>query len=379
MFEGAENDINQSEVNANQSAHLLEDAPSFEEHMQQIAAEKTQSFYEGLGSLEDEPHYPEAAEIYDMMNWESFPDDVEMKTASDEKFSGELKQSIEQIKAFGKFADENPAEDGSNNRNVGADDRLILGDKYNNLVSTYKKVAEHRTITPVLSKRFCHDLAAIVHDYEEDKEIWQIIGEKNLKEAFVAYEDVNGADTALEDLGASVPEHIDRYTIMPLVAEINNVVRQDWQKRITPIESYKEGAEYSLICSRIKEPFAAQESRNKIFSGSLLTDSYHKTIGDDGNFGFVLPPDHIIAAAPNDIYTHNWSDNDETSLRTGVPVVMSYDRVLRESQQKETYSEVTTRDLPVGIFYIKEKINEEDQKKIEELVRLNPDLPVVGL
>ena len=58
---------------------------------------------------------------------------------------------------------------------------------------------------------------------------------------------------------------------------------------------------------------------------------------------------------------------------------MSYDRVLRKSQEDKTYSEITTRDLPAGIFYIEDKIDEDGRKKLAELVRMNPGLPVISL
>lgn len=358
LFDAEENSISQPENENNESV--------------------TNSFYEDLNILKNEPRYPEAVEIYTMMDWQSFPNNIEAKIVEEAESSEGLKQSIEQIKSFGKYAEENPP-DSYGARDIGVDDRLILGDKYNSLISDFRKVTKLREITLAQSKGFCHELASIIHDYEEDKKIWRIIGEKSLGEALDAYADIKGADITIKDLGAEVPKQVDRYTIMPLVTKINDIVRQDWQQKITPIDSYQEGAGYNFICSRVKEPFVAQENKNSIFSGSLLTDSYRKTIGDDGNFGFILPPDHIIAAAPHDIYTHNWSDNDKTSLRTGVPVIMSYDRVLRESQQDKTYSEITTRDLPVGIFYIKDNLSEENRKKLEDLAKLNPELPIIAL
>ncbi len=58
---------------------------------------------------------------------------------------------------------------------------------------------------------------------------------------------------------------------------------------------------------------------------------------------------------------------------------MSYDRVLRKSKEDKTYSEITTRDLPAGIFYIKDKMDEDERKKLAELIKMNPGLPVISL
>ena len=126
-------------------------------------------------------------------------------------------------------------------------------------------------------------------------------------------------------------------------------------------------------------PFPRRKVSVVFFSCSLLTNSHHETINDSGSFGFILPPDHIIAAASHDIGTYNGSNEDVASASFGVPVIMSYDRVLRESQENKTYSEITTRDLPTGIFYLKDKIDEKGRKKLAELIRINPGLPVIAL
>lgn len=347
--------------------------------------EQTEAFYADLDIPEDEPHFSEAVEIQRIIDWQTFPGEIKTEPIDEtDKTGQEVKQALTQIQSFAEYAKENPPDE-FDSRNIGADDRLILGDKYNGLVLDYQKAAERRArigspeLPPALTKKFCHELASIVHEYKEDEEIWRLIGERSLEDAFDAYADIKGIDAVVKDFGKEIPEQIDRYTVLPLISKINDVVRQDWQRRITPVESYAQGQSYSFLCSRVKEPFSAQESRNNIFSCSLLTDSHHETIGDSGSFGFIFPPDHIIAAAPHDIYTHNWSDDDESSLRSGVPIVMSYDRVLRESQEDKTYSEITTRDLPTGIFYLKNKIDEEGHQKLAELIRINPGLPIIAL
>lgn len=368
-----------------QGIFRLEEASGTSQAESETNKEQTESFYVDLDIPEDEPHFPESVEIQKIIDWQAFPSKVKTGLVDEmDKPAQEAKQALMRIQSFAKYAKENPPDE-FDSRNIGADDRLILGDKYNELVSDYQKAAERRArigspeLPLTLTKKFCHELAAIIHEYKEDEEIWHLIGERSLEDAFDAYADIKGVDAVMEDLGKEIPEQIDRYTVLPLIVKINDVVRKDWQHRITPIESYEQGQEYSFLCSRVKEPFSAQESRNNIFSCSLLTDSHHETIGDSGSFGFIFPPDHIIAAAPHDIYTHNWSDDDESSLRSGVPIVMSYDRVLRESQEDKTYSEITTRDLPIGIFYLKDKIDEEERKKLAELIKINPELPVIAL
>ena len=346
---------------------------------------QAEDFYTDLVSLKDEPHFSEAVEIQNMVDWQSFPNIISLKLENESNaLSEKTKQDIEQIQVFADYAKENSPEK-TGIRDVGVDDRLLIGDKYNEIVLNFQKLSERkaRIGEPKLSdeqkKIFCHELASIVNKYEDLKNNWRLVGERSLSDAFTAYADIKGTDSVVKDLSGEIPEKIDRYTILPLVSKINDVLREDWQHKITPIESYEEGSKYSLLCSRVKEPFSVQDSRNDIFSCSLLTDEHHETIGDDGKYGFVFPPDHIIAAAPYDTYTHNWSNDDEFSLRTGVPVVMSYDRVLKESQENKTYSEITTRDFPTGIFYIKDKIDEDVQKKLDELIKLNPGLPIVAL
>lgn len=368
-----------------QGIFSLEKASKTSQVEAETKKDQTESFYADLDMLEDEPRFPEAVEIQKIIDWQAFPSEIKAEPVDEtDKSAQEARQSLTQIQSFAEHAKENPPDE-SGSRDVGADDRLILGDKYNELVSGYQKAAERRArigspeLPPMLTKKFCHELASIAHEYKEDEEIWRLIGERSLEDAFDAYADIKGADAVVEDFGEEIPEQIDRYTVLPLISKINDVVRQDWQRRITPVESYEQGQEYSFLCSRVKEPFSAQESKNSIFSCSLLTDSHHETIGDSGSFGFIFPPDHIIAAAPYDIYTHNWSYDDESSLRSGVPVVMSYDRVLRKSQEDKTYSEITTRDLPAGIFYIEDKIDEDGRKKLAELIRMNPGLPVISL
>lgn len=346
---------------------------------------QTEVFYADLDIQKDDPHFPEAVEIHKIIDWQIFPSKIEAGPIDkmDESAQKTI-QAVTQIQSFAIYARENPSNE-SGSRDIGSDDRLILGDKYNELVSDYQKAAEHRArigvpeLPSILTKKFCHELASIVHEYKEDEEIWRLIGERSLEDAFIAYADIKGVDTIREDFGEEIPKQIDRYTVLPLISKINDVVRQDWQHKITPVESYKQGQKYSFLCSRVKEPFPARESKNSIFSCSLLTDFYHETIGNSGSFGFIFPPDHIIAAASHDIYTYNWSNDDESSLRFGVPVIMSYDRVLKESQEDKTYSEITTRDLPAGIFYIEAKIDEDGRKKLAELIRINPELPVVSL
>lgn len=372
-------------------AEKIKDLPSEtpvapETPAEKIPSSRTEIFYDDLTGLEDETHYPEAVEIYDIMDWQSFPDELRAETTKeDEESIQKTKQTIRQLQSFGKYAEEKPPDE-SDMRDVGADDRLKLGDRYNSLVSTYRRISERsakngQPISQTLRKKFCHELASIIHDYEECKELWKIIGERALGQALDAYADIKGVNAVSEDLGEEIPEQIDRYTIMPLIRKINDMVRRDWQQKITPVESFQEGGKYSFICSRVVQPFVAKERKNGIFSCSLLTESHHKTVGSDdrGNYGFILPPDHIIAAAPYDLYAHNWTDDDEHSARMGPPVIMSYDRVLRESKQNETFSEITTRDLPIGIFYIKDKISEEERKKLEQLAKMNPELPIIAL
>jgi len=345
--------------------------------------EQIEAFY--LGMPEEEPHFPEAVEMQKIIDWQIFPSEVKTGSVDEmDKPAQEAKQALAQIQSFAEYAKENPpGKDGF--YDVGTDDRLILGNRYNKIISVCQKHVEWRArrgwpkLPPIPNKEFCHELASIVHKYKEDEEIWRLVGERSLRDAFDAYADIKGIDAVVEDFNEEIPEQIDQYTVLPLISKINDVVRQDWQRRITPVESYEQGQEYSFLCSRVKEPFVAQESRNGIFSCSLLTNSHHETIGDNGNFGFIFPPDHIIAAAPYDIYTHNWINDDQFSLRSGVPVVMSYDRVLRESKEDKTYSEITTRDLPTGIFYIKNKMDEDGRKKLAELIRMNPGLPVISL
>ena len=368
-----------------QGIFRLKEASGASQAESEINKEQMEGFYADLDIPEDEPHFPESVEIQKIIDWQSFPSEIETGPVDEmDKPAQEAKQVLTQIQFFAEYAKNNPPDE-PGSRNIGADDRLILGDKYNDLVSDYQKAAERRArigspeLPPTLTKKFCHELAAIIHEYKEDEEIWRLIGERSLESAFDAYADIKGIGAVAEDLSKEIPEQIDRYTVLPLIMKINDAVRKDWQHRITPIESYELGQEYSFLCSRVKEPFSAQESRNNIFSCSLLTDSHHETIGDSGSFGFIFPPDHIIAAAPHDIYTHNWSDDDESSLRSGVPVVMSYDRVLRESKENKTYSEITTRDLPIGIFYLKDKIDEKGRKKLAELIRINPGMPVIAL
>ena len=368
-----------------QGIFRLEEASGTSQAESETNKEQTEGFYADLDIPEDEPHFSEAVEIQKIIDWQAFPSEVKTGPVDEmDKPAQEAKQALTQIQSFAKYAKDNPPDE-FGSRDIGTDDRLILGDKYNELVLDYQKAAERRArigspeLPPVLTKKFCHELASITHEYKEDEEIWRLIGERSLEDAFDAYADIKGVDAVGKDFGKEIPEQIDRYTVLPLISKINDAVRQDWRRRITPVESYEQGQSYSFLCSRVKEPFSAQESRNNIFSCSLLTDSHHETIGDSGSFGFIFPPDHIIAAAPHDIYTHNWSDDDESSLRSGVPVVMSYDRVLRESQENKTYSEITTRDLPTGIFYLKDKIDEEGRKKLAELIRINPGLPIIAL
>jgi len=347
--------------------------------------EQIEVFYADLNIPKDEPHFPEVVDIQKIIDWQNFPGEVKIEPIDEmDKPAQEVKQTLTQIQSFAEYAKENPLNKfGPCNFRV--DDRLILGDKYNQLVLDYQKVAKHRVrsgfpeLTPVLTKNFCHDLASIAHEYKESKEIWRLIGERSLEDALDAYADIKGTDAAVEDFGEEIPEQIDRHTVYPLILKINDVVRQDWQRRITPIGSYRQGQEYSFLCSCVREPFSAKESRSSIFSCSLLTDSHRETFGNGGSFGFICPPDHIIAAAPCDIYTHNQGYDDEFSLRSRAPVVMSYDRVLRESQENKTYSEITTRDLPIGIFYLKDKIDEGRRKELAELIRINPGLPVIAL
>lgn len=343
-----------------------------------LQEEKVKNFYTELGLSKDEPRFIEAVEIYDSMDQQSFPDTI--NTKPEEAVSESAKETwqlVKQLQSFAKNAKDNPR-----GKSILRDDRLALGDEYNKLIASVKRANNRPTweeYSDTLTKGFCHELASIVQEYKEKQELWQIEGERSLNDALDAYADTYGIEAAKDDLGKEIPGQIDKYTILPLVTKINDAVRQDWQRRITPIESYKEGAEYSLICSRVFEPFPAQESRRSIFSCSLLTNSHHET-HNNGSFGFIFPPDHIIAANSHDIGTINDSNDDVASASFGIPVVMSYDRVLRESQKNKTFSEITTRDLPIGIFYIKDKLDENNTRKnLIELARMNPELPIIAL
>ena len=180
--------------------------------------------------------------------------------------------------------------------------------------------------------------------------------------------------------------------LKPVVDEINKVVKQDWENKMTDLKSYHPGDNYKFICQSINEPYKASEYLGNYASCSLLTDENHNTYST--GFGFIYAPEDIVAASDNDINLENRATNDDDVMRLqSIPTIDSVENVLKQQGDRMTndpinshrqYNEVGVRaGKPIGIFCLsdgKDGGNPMSNYAMAlKLQKLNPELKLAIL
>ncbi len=157
----------------------------------------------------------------------------------------------------------------------------------------------------------------------------------------VSKNDLKGVQAVLKDLQIPLLEH--------------------WKEYVTDINAYEPGKPFRFLCHSTSRVDYDKEFDTRFVSTSLLTEDLTETYRS--GFGFILPPDAIVAAAGCDMYIRNETD-DVDSLGT-VSLVTKLDgpekvvkeclerkrKVQREKKNESVYSEVVVDGFhPVAIF-----------------------------
>ena len=219
-----------------------------------------------------------------------------------------------------------------------------------------------------------------------EKETRDISARYAAKDAFKAIGSIAGEDVA-EQYKQRMPdlENASYEEIKPVVNEINQIVKRDWESRMTDVDSYQPGDSYHFICQGIHGFYKASEYHGNYASCSLLTDEIHKTYSGR-NYGFIYSPEDIVAAGSGDINLENRATSDDDVMRTrSIPTIDSIDNILKVQREKmaenperasDQYNEVGVRaGKPIGIFCIGDGCYDYAL----ELQGLNPDLKIVIL
>ncbi|MDE6284233.1 MAG: hypothetical protein K2M17_00615 [Bacilli bacterium] len=184
---------------------------------------------------------------------------------------------------------------------------------------------------------------------------------------------------------------VDDYdSTMRIIMEINNIVKSDWQAKITPIENYKPNKPYRLICQSLGT-FASTWDETKGYYGnyiscSLLSNEQNDTYS--GDVGFVYPADAIVAADSNDINLENRATNDLDVMRTqSIPTIKNIDQVITETVKRKqdnqgrlVYNEVGIRKCkPIAIFCKSDDERSQSYQIALSLQRKYPHLKIIRL
>ncbi len=224
-----------------------------------------------------------------------------------------------------------------------------------------------------------------------EKETRDISARYAAKDAFKAIGSIAGEDVA-EQYRKRIPdfENASYEEIKPVVNEINQIVKRDWESRMTDVDSYQPGDSYHFICQGIRGMYKASEYDGNYASCSLLTDEIHKTYSGR-NYGFIYSPEDIVAAGDGDINLENRATSDDGVMRTrSIPTIDSIDNILKVQREKmaedpkrasDQYNEVGVRaGKPIGIFCFGDgKKGDGSYDYALELQELNPDLKIVVL
>lgn len=226
-----------------------------------------------------------------------------------------------------------------------------------------------------------------------NEEIKNLTARRAADIALGAISSIAGADAAEQYRKRMSGGDIASYEeLKPVVDEINQAVKRDWESRMTNLESYQPGDNYKFICQSINEPYKASEYLGNYASCSLLTDENHNTYST--GFGFIYAPEDIVAASGQDINLENraTSDNDVMRLQS-IPTIDSIENVLKQqggrmandpTNAHRQYNEVGVRaGKPIGIFCLSDGKDDDNPMSnyamALKLQKLNPDLKLAVL
>ena len=226
-----------------------------------------------------------------------------------------------------------------------------------------------------------------------NEEIRDLTARRAANTALDAISSIAGADVA-EQYKKRIPsgDNASYDELKPIVDEINQMVKRDWESKMTDLESYQPGDNYNFICQSIHEPYKASEYLGNYASCSLLTDENHNTYST--GFGFIYAPEDIVAASGDDINLENRATSDDDVMRLqSIPTINSVENVLKQQSDRmandpanahRQYNEVGVRaGKPIGIFCLsdgKDSSNPMSNYAMAlELQKLNPDLKLAIL
>lgn len=175
-------------------------------------------------------------------------------------------------------------------------------------------------------------------------------------------------------------------------------VLKNWQQELTDISTYhtNEAKPFSLLChSVLNSTFEGEEFYTKYVSTSLLTEQLWDTYSR--GFGYILSPEHIVAASSKDLYASNYAQTDDKLFfHTKVAPIYSKKRIEKEClmrkqisrcnfKKTKVYSEILIKGFqPIGIFCItdgsKMDYNFKSAMRLKEQIdSILPNLPVIEL
>ena len=225
------------------------------------------------------------------------------------------------------------------------------------------------------------------------EELKDLTARRAANTALDAVSSVAGADVA-EQYRKRMPkgDNASYDELKPVVDEMNQIVKRDWESKMTDLESYQPGDNYNFICQSIHEPYKASEYLGNYASCSLLTDENHNTYST--GFGFIYAPEDIVAVSGDDINLENRATSDDDVMRLqSIPTINSVENVLKQQGDRmandpanahRQYNEVGVRaGKPIGIFCLSDGKDSENPMSnyamALELQKLNPELKLAVL
>ncbi len=167
-----------------------------------------------------------------------------------------------------------------------------------------------------------------------------------------------------------------------VIGMVNAISYEDWQNRITNIDTYTPGDDFKFICHSISinpEYLQSEALSEKYVSCSLLSNTNTTVFGE--GFGFIYGPEDLVAAYPHDAWINNHANNDEELFEQGpykyqIPIINTIDCLEKECAEDDC-SEVIIRKpaKPKAIF----ALGHDNYEKALALQKTNPDLKIIEL
>lgn len=170
-----------------------------------------------------------------------------------------------------------------------------------------------------------------------------------------------------------------------MVRTVNQMILDEWKKYVNNMDSMTDN-NFRFIGHSVHNADFTGEFNSGVVSCSLFNQDVNDTYMK--KFGFILPPDNIIAANNRDMYINNKADDPDLILSySSVPKINHPQRIIDEcslkkknssSTNEKVYSEVViSKFQPIGIFCFTNGLKEfePDYVMAKKLHDRFPDLP----